>query len=947
MKQRMLLLILLPTLWLLPVALARAEGPPPSVQVLQSDRSGLTLRLTLNDVTLQPDQVEGEACQRVVGRDGAMDVLPLLLGAPPNARVTASLRPVSTRRLPLTAPLCSELEANPALAAAENARVVDVGMIRSQRLVRVEAPLAWRDATGRVLLLTDAMVEVRFEGGMPGETVQESESFEALLRETLLNYSQARQFRLATPPAPARVQAWTPPAPAWRVLVNEPGIYELTYQDLQAAGLPVDSLDPRTLRLLNFGKEVAITVTGEDDSRLDSTDKLLFFGRGVDTRYTDVHVYWLTFGHGQGLRMAEHPSSVGAAQAGYTIHILHSEENNHYVPSLPMAEGHDHWFGGLITVSGHNNSAHRDIPFHVTDPAAGVHNATLTLQLGGNMNAVHHLRVYVNDVLIHDDAWHGRTLYRTSITFPQPNLQAGSNAVRLEFVNDASDQRIDQIYVDWLELAYARRLATDEDHLEFAKEDPAPRTFQIEGFSSSQLELYDITTPDATARIVGWRAVATGDGHYRLEFGETHAGSRRYWAQTTAQRKKPLAIQPKASMARPLASPENGADYLVIYHPDFSSAIEPLLAHRSAQGYRVMAVSTKAVYDEFGYGMMSAEAIRDFLVYAYAHWQRPAPSFVLLVGDGTYDPRRYLSSSGDTYLPPFLAVVDPTLGETATDNRFAAVAGDDILPDIHVGRLPANSPAETTAMVNKILTYERTPIDADWTKRILFVTDNLEGGGGNFYELSDAIADGYVDPPANTTRLIPDDYQRTKLYLDRTCVSGADCRQKMAQALNNQGALFVSYIGHGTKTFWAQEKIWDVTAASQMQNGDKLPIMLPMTCNEGYFHEANRTAQSTSEAAVRLPDHGAVASWAPTGYGLSQGHDYLERGFFLSVFHGSGQRIGPATTAGKLYLIANAPSGTYIDLIDTFLLMGDPALQLPLAAATYPQQLYLPIIVKE
>jgi len=33
--------------------------------------------------------------------------------------------------------------------------------------------------------------------------------------------------------------------------------------------------------------------------------------------------------------------------------------------------------------------------------------------------------------------------------------------------------------------------------------------------------------------------------------------------------------------------------------------------------------------------------------------------------------------------------------------------------------------------------------------------------------------------------------------------------------------------------------------------------------------------------------------------------------------------------------------------MDTFLLMGDPALRLPLAAASYPQQMYLPIVIKE
>jgi hypothetical protein len=93
--------------------------------------------------------------------------------------------------------------------------------------------------------------------------------------------------------------------------------------------------------------------------------------------------------------------------------------------------------------------------------------------------------------------------------------------------------------------------------------------------------------------------------------------------------------------------------------------------------------------------------------------------------------------------------------------------------------------------------------------------------------------------------------------------------------------------------------------------------------------------------------NGAVASWAPTGFGLSTGHDYLERGFFLSAFHGFGQELGAAATAGKLYLAANAPSYSYLDLIDTFLLMGDPALSLPVDATPPDQQIFLPVVVKE
>jgi hypothetical protein len=73
---------------------------------------------------------------------------------------------------------------------------------------------------------------------------------------------------------------------------------------------------------------------------------------------------------------------------------------------------------------------------------------------------------------------------------------------------------------------------------------------------------------------------------------------------------------------------------------------------------------------------------------------------VLLVGDGTYDARLYPGNSAPTYIPPYLAGVDPIYGETATDNRYASVSGDDTVPDLHAGRLPPNSASEAEVMVN-------------------------------------------------------------------------------------------------------------------------------------------------------------------------------------------------------------------------------------------------------
>jgi hypothetical protein len=77
---------------------------------------------------------------------------------------------------------------------------------------------------------------------------------------------------------------------------------------------------------------------------------------------------------------------------------------------------------------------------------------------------------------------------------------------------------------------------------------------------------------------------------------------------------------------------------------------------------------------------------------------------------------------------------------------------------------------------------------------------------------------------------------------------------------------------------------------------------------------------------TRAEGKGAVASWSPTGLGVVSGHDCLDRGFFQALFQDGLLTLGQATTAGKLNLLA---SGSNLDLLDTYLLFGDPALHIP------------------
>lgn len=107
------------------------------------------------------------------------------------------------------------------------------------------------------------------------------------------------------------------------------------------------------------------------------------------------------------------------------------------------------------------------------------------------------------------------------------------------------------------------------------------------------------------------------------------------------------------------------------------------------------------------------------------------------------------------------------------------------------------------------------------------------------------------------------------------------------------------------------------------------PVVLSMTCKDGYFIEPYVGAgNSMAESLVRADGKGAVAAWSPTGLGVSTGHDLLNSGFFDGLFSGAATTVGEATLAGKQRLWDKRLA---LDLLDTYHLFGDPALRLAVA----------------
>ena len=202
---------------------------------------------------------------------------------------------------------------------------------------------------------------------------------------------------------------------------------------------------------------------------------------------------------------------------------------------------------------------------------------------------------------------------------------------------------------------------------------------------------------------------------------------------------KPARVVKVRDMEMQLKDTSNGADYIIITHPIFMESAQRLGDwRRTPKGgnYRVKVVDVTDIYDEFNDGMVSPQAIKDFLEYAYFNWQQPAVSYVVLFGDGTSD---FKGIDKTTYPePPELSGYIPphyvwtTYGDTSTDHWYTTVSGIDMLPDFFIGRLSVETQDEAAAVVDKIVQYDDSRPNGPWRRRIISIADDDATNSGDF-----------------------------------------------------------------------------------------------------------------------------------------------------------------------------------------------------------------------
>jgi hypothetical protein len=308
---------------------------------------------------------------------------------------------------------------------------------------------------------------------------------------------------------------------------------------------------------------------------------------------------------------------------------------------------------------------------------------------------------------------------------------------------------------------------------------------------------------------------------------------------------------------------------------------------------KVSVVDVEDIYDEFSFGDKSAQAIKDFLTYARSSWG-PAPRFVLLAGDATFDPRNYTGGGAADLLPTKL--VETVQMETASDDWFVDSNLDGIA-EIAIGRLPVRTAAEAAVMVGKIVAYDSQPASSS----ALLVNDRNDGY--DFRQGTELLRS-----------LLP---VATVVRVDRNLIDDAQGQTAVTGAVNG-GQKIVTYFGHGSLGIWAGN-LMTTTGASNFTNSSGLSMFVLSTCLNGLFHDT--ASDSLAEKLMKNPQGGAVAVWASSGYTEAEGQSVMNQELMRQLFSGKVTTIGEA--------VMNAKVGTGdLDVRRTWVLLGDPSMKL-------------------
>jgi len=664
--------------------------------------------------------------------------------------------------------------------------------------------------------------------------------------------------------------------------------------------------------------EIPISVTTTSPDVFTVTDTIRFIGREQETSESDTTYFWLTYadsGAADNNKASSRPkrltqsdgtlglASTAAANTTQTRCNLYLEQNE--VFNYNVDHQGDPWMFAIKIKPRKTKILFVNLPGLASDASEPIHWEGLLVARTNNRYVDHNIQFSHNGNVLGYRNWMGRRGDEFSYDIGASGLVDGENQLIMKNIVLPGGS-YDIVYPDWFKVSYTRNLVAVNDRIVFDVEAFAgTRIVSVSGFTSKALIIYDISDPYATHTISPLR-IEDNNGSYTAVFAVRIDAQHTY--MVTGSVRSIAASTVTSSNVNDIRSNRDQVDHLIITHSTFASGAAELALDRASQGIKSRIVDVDDIYASYSGGTVTPHAIRMFLHETYRTSDRRNPASVVLVGNTHWDPKGHHATAAATYasLVPSYNLTDQNK-PSVSDNPFVCLDGDDIMPDMAIGRLPVNNVEEMSNYLRKLKDYRDIPYGVNPTS--IFVTDEDDGGFHFEAHAEEAISK------------LPDTISVTRKYADIENYS-AGITQSLIDAANSNQAYAFAYFGHGGYHQWGAAGYFDEGQLANLNPGHKPLVFIESDCFTADFYSL--AEQCLGDSAIRSPV-GAVAYLGNTGLSASVSKQGFMRHLYQIMFNEE-RLIGLAHSKAKVQALMQRPEDVGAAIRNSVML-GDPTVK--------------------
>lgn len=740
-----------------------------------------------------------------------------------------------------------------------------------------------------------------------------------------------------------------------KIRVAETGLHAISYDEIRSMGL-----NPSSVRVYGYGGAmlnqnfslekpddlplVPVVLDKGSDGVFNSGDRLIFFAQGpvswaydgrrfAHTRnpYSDYGYYFLTSDKGATEEIHTEAATNATASAvvnTYTDYRLHEKELVNLIDRSGVEGGGREFYGEQFAPD-----TTRHFSFRFDNPVSGANTFSWYIDLAAASTKQSTFRI----------AMEGEEATATIRAISTSSFQTKADTATSYKIFSQTQAETKDIAI-----TYRSGISSALGFLNFieinatcslAMVGSKPLLFRTKtGFEDSSYVRYELSGASTETQI--WDVTDLADIKRVSTTYNAAIGSMQFTAQNT-QVHEYVAFNPSAATClSPVSMGQvpnqdihqlSDIDYVIISPEEFLTEAERLAdAHRNFDNMTVAVVTDKQVYNEFSSGTPDATAYRWLMKMLYDRANASggsihAPRYLCLFGDGTFDNRKLLPTSGYNWLLTYQAKNSVSeVRAYATDDYFGFLddkEGEEDTQgrmDISVGRLPVNSLQQATGVVNKLIRHISDAGKGKWKSQLVFLADD---GDSNLHTQC-------ADKAGESVRKSNPDFVVNKIYLDAYTqeVNASGESYPLAQTrlnnLLNSGVLLFDYCGHSGYNNASSEGLITLAGIREMQNANPA-FWIFASCSFALF-DAGKV--SAAEEAVLNPDGGAIAVCAASRTVFANPNATLNKHICDSLFHhttpfGYHNSVGEAVRLGKIACGSDENKMSYV-------LLGDPAISL-------------------